>query len=200
MVGITLSPEQIRAAPPEVRHWLEHQIAALLGLRTPPIESPEHLVACTPQEAMAVYQAIRAMPPVMNVFFELGRKGESVGDDGLQALRLNDMLGHSRLPDMQQLAACLNVIDQAFGEVRNDRTATLYAIDPKGYCVIDGATQRSIVDVWNHIVAAQEPHGIEQPDGSQPHDGGSGILPFSHMSGTVPPSAIHLGGLVSPDR
>jgi hypothetical protein len=35
MVGITLSPEQIRAAPPEVRRWLEHELAVSLGLNPP---------------------------------------------------------------------------------------------------------------------------------------------------------------------
>ena len=35
MVGITLSPEQIQQAPPEVRRWIEQQIASALGLSAP---------------------------------------------------------------------------------------------------------------------------------------------------------------------
>jgi hypothetical protein len=128
MVGITLSPEQIRAAPPEVRQWLEHQIAAALGLRPAsavPMEAPEHLVACTTQEAMRVFHLIRGMPPVANVFFELGREGESVGEDGLEGFRLADIARHARLPDIAQLGACLQAVDQAFLEIRDDPGATL---------------------------------------------------------------------------
>ena len=31
MVGLTLTPEQIRKAPPEVRRWLEREVATTLG-------------------------------------------------------------------------------------------------------------------------------------------------------------------------
>jgi hypothetical protein len=31
MIGITLSPEQIGQAPPEVRRWLEQQIVGVLN-------------------------------------------------------------------------------------------------------------------------------------------------------------------------
>ena len=33
MIGITLSSEQVRTAPPEVRIWIEHQVAISLGLQ-----------------------------------------------------------------------------------------------------------------------------------------------------------------------
>ena len=79
MVGITLSPEQIRAAPPEVRRWLEHELAVPLGLNPPtlPITQPSHphLAACTPEEAAQVLSLIQGMLPVVHVFFELGREG-----------------------------------------------------------------------------------------------------------------------------
>lgn len=32
MVGITLSPEQIREAPPDVRRWVEQQITGAPGI------------------------------------------------------------------------------------------------------------------------------------------------------------------------
>jgi hypothetical protein len=37
MVGITLSAEQLRAAPPEVRRWIEHEVAVSLGLHAPEV-------------------------------------------------------------------------------------------------------------------------------------------------------------------
>lgn len=33
MVGITLTPEQIKGAPVEVRRWMEREVAASLGLQ-----------------------------------------------------------------------------------------------------------------------------------------------------------------------
>jgi len=33
MIGITLTSEQIRSAPKEVRQWVEHEVIAALGLR-----------------------------------------------------------------------------------------------------------------------------------------------------------------------
>ena len=33
MVGITLTPEQVRTAPPDVRRWLEQELAKTFGLR-----------------------------------------------------------------------------------------------------------------------------------------------------------------------
>ena len=76
MVGLTLSPEQIRTAPPEVRQWLEHELLAAFGLQSPTAEpdSPQ-LVAFTVDEATRVLSLIQGMLPVVNVFFELGREG-----------------------------------------------------------------------------------------------------------------------------
>ena len=39
----------------------------------------EHLVVCGPDDAIAIFGAIREMPPVVNVFFELNREGENTG-------------------------------------------------------------------------------------------------------------------------
>src|ERR1700722_11850259 len=78
MVGITLSPEQVRAAPPEVRHWLEQQIAETLGFQrpTPAVETARHLVGCAPEALRAALGLIQHILPVASVFFELAREGQ----------------------------------------------------------------------------------------------------------------------------
>lgn len=191
MVGITLSPEQIRSAPPEVRRWLEHEIAASLGLGTGPemSSSPPQLAACTFHEAEAVYASIRGMFPVVNVFFELGREGASIGREGVEAFRLVDMLSHTRLPDMQQLGTCLQLIDEAFREIRKNDVAALFLLDQRGYCIVAAETQRNILALWNRMVAAQQ---IAQREGADDRNPAL-AQPFA-MSGTVPPSAVHLDG------
>ena len=42
MIGITLTTDQIRNAPPQVRQWIEHEVIAALGLAAdaPPAAEP----------------------------------------------------------------------------------------------------------------------------------------------------------------
>ena len=194
MVGITLSPRQIKSAPPEVRNWLQHEIAASLGPDAGPRFSNglQRLGVCTPREAEAIYGSVRSMFPVVNVFFELGREGASIGQEGVEAYRLADMLRHTRLASMQQLGACLQMIDQTFQEIHNDNEAALLVVDPKGYCIVAAETQRNILALWTQLVAAQR---IAQPDasGSPKATLAQPSAPFT-TSGTVPPSSIHLDG------
>jgi len=77
MVGITLSPEQIRAAPPDVRRWLEHEISTALGFglnAAAPAAPRQHLISCGLEEARVLLSSIAGMLPVVAVFFELGRE------------------------------------------------------------------------------------------------------------------------------
>ena len=194
MVGITLSPDEIRAAPPEVRRWIEQEFAHAFGTQ-PARETDEgraeHLVACTPSEAQAVYGLIRAAPPVVGVFFELGREGESVGRGGLQALRLPDMLRHSHLQSFEQLAACLETIHRAFRTVRRDDGAMLTAWDQRGYCLVASMTQQSIRDVWQQLVAGT----LVQPDAPEDSPADPVQPPDQMQASARPPSAAsYIGG------
>ncbi|MDX8533312.1 hypothetical protein RFM41_15885 [Mesorhizobium sp. VK25A] len=191
MVGITLNPEQIRTAPPEVRQWLENEIAHSLGIgaapQPVPLDTP-HLAACSQQEAQAIYASIRGMLPVVSVFLELGRKGTSIAGQSLEAFRLSDMLHNARLPDERHLAACLEVIDHAFRLAHKDDHAVLSVIDPRGYCIVAEGTRRSILGVWMQEMAAQQfLDGAMSSDVPIPQEES-----FS-TSGTLPPRSIHLG-------
>jgi hypothetical protein len=64
MTSFTFSLEQLRAAPPEVRRWLEHEIGAALGTlgRLDRDQSQFHtaaLAACTPEEALQMFESIK---------------------------------------------------------------------------------------------------------------------------------------------
>src|SRR5580698_3520679 len=80
MVGISLTAEQIRAAPPEVRHWVEQQFAGLFApaVEEHPHAEPRRLAQITPGDAQAVLEQIEDILPVVSVFFELGRENASV--------------------------------------------------------------------------------------------------------------------------
>jgi len=166
MVGITLTPEQIRSAPLDVRRWIERELAASLGLRPGEVSAaqpqPEHLVACTLEEAAAVLSLIQGMFPVVNVFFELGRQGASIGSEGLEAFRLADILRHTRLQNMSQVMAFLDIINQAVRRVRADPAATLYVLDSRGDCIVAAQTQQNVSRLWHQVIGGPESSG-EQP-------------------------------------
>lgn len=155
MVGITLAPEQIRNAPPEVRQWLEQQIAQMLGLHHPaePEAVPPRLVACTPEQAAAVLAQIQPVLPAVSVFLELGREQGAVTPDGLRVFRLADIARNARLPSVEHVLQALSIIDTALRRAVGDPEATLFALDPQGHCFVAEATSRSILAVWNGVLA-----------------------------------------------
>lgn len=163
MVGITLTAEQIRAAPPEVRHWLEQQIALMLGLpHGAEAPSAPPLIAATPELAGAIVEQVQGMLPVVAVFFELGREQGSVAANGLRAFRLVDLARRARLASVEQVVQALAVIDAALRRATGDQAATLHALDAQGHVFVAAATSRSILLLWQRIVAARELEGQAQ--------------------------------------
>lgn len=154
MVGITLTPERIRAAPPAMRRWLEQEISGMLGFTSAPftpVQAPPHLVACEEAEAASILAAIEDSPPVTAVYFELGRGSQTTEE--LCVRRLEDLRHHARLGSLDQvLRRCLEVIDAALQRLRGDSGATFYGLDPTGYCFIAAKTQRSIAVLWQRLI------------------------------------------------
>ncbi len=204
MIGITLSAEQIRSAPPEVRRWLQREIAGALDFqqeREGAKAEAEHLVVCGPEEVAAIYAAIRGMPPVVNVFFELGREGDSVGPGRVEAYRLVDVLHHARLQSVEQLDACLQMIDNAVRAIRNDPGATLAVIDPRGYCLVATATQANILALWRQqLVAGQDGPTVRAASGVETPAAPPASPVFPEVSATMPAGAAHMGDAVVDPR
>ncbi|TAN10911.1 MAG: hypothetical protein EPN45_06175 [Rhizobiaceae bacterium] len=194
MVGFTLTSEQIRSAPPQVRLWLEHEIALSLSpaMRDPGLSSSwEHLVACTSQQAAAIYSEIRNMLPVTNVFFEFGREGASIEQDGLEAFRTDNVIRNTHLQGVSQFGVCLEIINRALRQIYGDAAATLYLLDPKGYCIIASQTRNSIRAVWREVIASHQL--LIGGGGGMENSTGQAILPFSTISSAVPSASVHLG-------
>lgn len=156
MLGISLTAEQIRSAPPEVRHWLEQQLA---GLFSPVAEdthaAPRHLALLGPGDAQAVLEQIEDLLPVVTVFFELGRESASTVAQGVRVFRLIDILRHTRLESVRQVVECLEVINDALRHARQDPEALICGVDPDGRCFVSEATSRSILALWQGIVASR---------------------------------------------
>jgi len=157
MIGITLSAEQIRAAPLEVRRWLEHELNTAFGFAAPAQAEAEalaaRLIGCNPDEATAMLELVQGMLPVVNVFFELGREAASTPVHGMRAFKLADLARHARLSAPQQVVECLDVLTNALRRVRGDAEALFYLLDDRGHCLIAEPTMHSVLHVWQGIVA-----------------------------------------------
>ena len=161
MIGITLTTDQIRNAPAQVRQWIEHEVIASLGLAADapaPAEHPHEaqLVACTTEDAAAVLAQVKGMMPAFNVFFEFARPGISFGQPPLMAFRLIDILYHTRLQNIGQVIECLEAINEALARVRQDVSAKFCGFDNQGHCLIAPETQRSVAALWQSILASQQ--------------------------------------------
>ena len=154
MTSLTFSLEQLRSAPPEVRRWVEHEIGAALGalgrLEHDPsqIHTPA-LAACTPEEALQMFDQLKENFLLAQVFFELARE-TPVGRVAppLHALNLADLLRHTRLSDGDRLADCFTAINQIFQTVRNDSEAALFGFDQHGHVYIHESTHYSMRRAW----------------------------------------------------
>ena len=166
MTGITLSVDEIKAAPPEVRRWLEQEMVRAFGIQPAPA-SPEapKLIGCNIEEARDMLALVQGMLPVVSVFFELGREATSVAVHGLRAFRITDILRHARLQSPDQVVQCLNVLTQALRRARGDATAAFFAMDDQGHCLVAEATMHSILRLWQEIVAQR---GLQSEVGDVP--------------------------------
>ncbi len=193
MIGITLSSEQIRSAPAEVRQWIEHEIATSLGFHAQAADSQRRigqLASCSHEELAAMLSLIQGVFPAVNVFFELGRKGMGVAQDRLEAYRISDIQHHTRLQSAEQVLACLNLINDSFHRVRAATSAPFYGTDGD-YCLVATETQRNIRRLWFELIGRDEvaagPAEFVAGDGAAPVES---IVPGNPATATPGP-AIH---------
>ena len=172
MIGITLTTEQIRAAPPDVQRWIEREVMASFGQPSQPTKAADgaHLAVCSYKEAETVLAQVQGVLPVVNVFFELGRQGAIFGQPNIEAFRLLDIAHHTRLPDATQVVACLDIINQAFSNACGDVTARFCALDREGHCFIALETQQNILRLWDKVIARQQ-LSLEEDPASAPKPG-----------------------------
>jgi hypothetical protein len=181
MTSFTLSVEQVRSAPPEVRRWIEREVTAALAAVNRSEHDPSQvhaaaLAACTPQEASQLFEMIKGNFLLSQVFFELARDiPNSHGAAPLHPLSIPDILRHSRLGDGDRLVDCFTAINQVFQTIRNDPEATLFGFDQQGHVFIHQTTHDSIRQLWEQLFAAHPPMaGRPTPAGfTPPHLGPS---------------------------
>jgi hypothetical protein len=159
MIGVTFSLEQIAAAPPEVRRWVEAQIGsalkALMRLEHGGAEpSGPQLAACSREEALQVFERLRGDLAATHVFFQLGRE-PSASAPPFNLFRVGDLLRQAGLASPEQLMACLEAINGAYQQVRRDAAASLFGLDERGLCYVHQGTHDSIAQLWRELLGAQ---------------------------------------------
>jgi hypothetical protein len=130
------------------------------------------LAVCSQAQAEAVLAQIQGVLPVVNVFFELGRQGAIFGQPNIEAFRLLDIAHHTRLPDANQVVACLDIINQAYSNACGDVTARFCALDREGHCFIALGTQQNILRLWQKMIARQQ-LALEEAPASASEPGGT---------------------------
>ena len=109
------------------------------------------------------------------------------------ARKLEDVLHRSRLQTVEQLDARLQRINQAARAARNDPGATLYVLDPRGYCLIASLTQKSILEVWRRVVASQNLANIRMAANHEAPAVSTPSSTFPELNGSAPQNAMHMG-------
>lgn len=166
MPGITLSADEIKSAPPEIRRWLEQEVIRTLGAQ--PTQAPSGappLVGCNIEEARDMLALVQGMLPVVSVFFELGREAASVPVHGMRAFRIADIQRHTRMQSPDQVRQCMDVLADALQRIRGDANAAFYAVDNQGHCLIAETTMRNVLRLWQEIVAQR---GLQPDAGEAP--------------------------------
>lgn len=167
MIGITLTTDQIRSAPKEVRQWIEHQVIASLGLAAdapaPRPAQAAQLAILNEDEAAAVLQQVRGMLPAANVFFEFARPGVSYGQPPMMSFRLIDILNHTKLQNIGQVMTCLEALDQAVAGLRGDPSLRFCGFDNEGHCFVAPQTQAAVAALWHEVIASQQRNPNPEP-------------------------------------
>ncbi len=167
MIGITLTTDQIRSAPKEVRQWIEHQVIASLGIAAeapePMLTQATHLAALNQEEAAAVLAQVRGMLPAANVFFEFGRPGIVFGQPPVMTYRLIDILNHTKLQNIGQVMTCLEALDNAVARLRGQPYIRFCGFDNEGHCFVAPETQQAIAALWHEVIASQQGTGRAEP-------------------------------------
>ena len=166
MISFAFTADQIRSAPLEVRRWVEAEIVSALHAAASPRPEPAHspeLAACTPEEALALFELIRNDFATAQVFLEFGREPPLPDSPRpLHAFGIGEFKRKLRLSD-DRLADCFGTISQAFMRVRNDREAVLLGFDASNHVYMHEATHAGIRAVWEMLTGTERPTPAAPP-------------------------------------
>jgi len=220
MIGFTLSPEQVRAAPPAVRQWLEAQISQTFGLDAPaggegPAWRPQEpqagqhavppsampaahqtLVACGVDDIRAIMGLIQKLPPVALVLFDLAREPAMIAAPGIRALQVAEMVRHCHLQAPEQIATCVETLNAALRRLSGKPGIAMAVVDRAGHCLVADSTAQAILAVWQDLVGAHQLATVAHVGPHVAEYTGSGAAPQPGL-GMAPHSGAHAGPIIA---
>lgn len=186
MTSFTFTAEQVRSAPPEVRRWMESQIAAALGGPDGTPHRPEPaeptLAACTPEMIARLLRALGSDTPAGRVLLELGREAVACAGTRVSAVGLAELARRLRLGSADRLVEAFGEINQAFRQLDGAGEAALFGFDQAGHVYLHQATQHSILHLWDQLMGAAPPAPAGEPGGTAAPQPPA----FSRWAGIVP--------------
>jgi hypothetical protein len=167
VTSFTFTAEQIRSAPVEVRRWFENEIATAFAMAAQQ-HAPAHtaeLAACTPQEALRLFELIKEDFAATQVFLELARQSPiGRGTAPLHALSIGEIKHHLRFTD-ERLVDGFRSLNQAFQQIRHQHEAALFGFDQANHVYVHEVTHRSLGMLWEELVQLRS---AEAADSSEP--------------------------------
>ena len=172
MISFAVTVDQIRSAPPEVRRWLEAEIVGALreaaSSRPEPAHSPE-LAACSPDEALALFDLVQNDFAAAQVLLEFGARTATAGQSA-PAARLCDRRIQAKAAAFRRSPRQLLRDDQSrlhAGSRRPGGGAVRVRQQQSRY--VHEATHAAIRSVWERLTANEAPaHAAPPPFGFVP--------------------------------
>ena len=165
--GFFITAEQFAAAPAEVRRWLQQSFpaasqdeAAFVVERNGFLTSGDGLAILSGLETKAMLRTLANDYVACQVFFELGCDfyNPATGERRYYPLDALDFIRHTDAADTIELQRCLDTINAALREIRNDRAATIYRCEAHDQLHVHATTQHRIYEFWRRIVGLPSPH------------------------------------------
>jgi hypothetical protein len=164
MVGIVLSEEQVRSAPPEVRRWLHGLMERTLQ---PGHEvhfdrggfhyAADDLAVCSAEEVLRLFSAVKHEPLAAELLFRLGRDNydRPTGRHAAQPVTAAELLEGVPLAPAQ-LDAALARLNEVLRQLRGDANAVLFRRDDSGSYLVNERTQWNIHQLLVHLLEAEK--------------------------------------------
>ena len=150
MIGITLTAEQVKTAPPEVRRWIEGVLRKELSLEEHhPLQregfryAEGDLAICGLPEVSQIFTLLRREPDACRLFLALGcdNYDRTRGIHVPRPINIAELTARFGVGDFAALLPGFEVINNALRQIRRDASATLFLVDGEERLLVHQETQ-----------------------------------------------------------
>ena len=164
--NIVLTPEQIAAAPFEVRRWLQRILGGdssrdrrFILERDGVCVSSDGLAICSLREITSLLHKLKDDFLSCQILFQLGCEfyNPITAEHRRHVVQLNDFLHHTDAQNIFDVDRCLKAINSALREVRRDPDAVICHCNDHAGFEVHETTQHNIYRLWRRLVRLPPP-------------------------------------------